>query len=539
MQGYEAIPHLLSREGIDTVFSMLGGTNVPWIGAGVRSGGLRLVRTRHENTAITAAMGYARSTGGIGLCSVTRGPGFTNGLTALTAAVRTHVPIMLVVAESPTASPKNAQQIDQRALSELVGAGFHHIAHGAELTAGFEAALAAVRWDGRPQVVSIAEQALSHDVNVAATARAGSGFRSVPDPDTVARAVDALAGAAHPLIIAGHGAVHANCRGAIERLAGLTGARLANTLFAVRYFSGHPADVGLSGGWAPPRTRDYLAETDAVLAVGASLSVHTMDEGKLFPRKPLVIQADIDPAAIGARMPSDIGLVGDAGAIVEALISEWERRGLPERGAAFDAPVIGEIRESAAAMSLGNPGNAGLDPRTVMRWLDRVLPSDRIVVTDSGRTLPLMPSLIDARDARSFLVGPGFGSIGLGLGTAIGAAAAHPDRVVTLLVGDGAFMMTAVDLDAVRDAGLNLVVAVMNDRQYGSEIRHLTHFGLPPDIAQMEPPDFVALARVFGGDGVVVEDEADLAHCKIGRQGLFVIDARIDREADAKVALGM
>lgn len=177
-----------------------------------------------------------------------------------------------------------------------------------------------------------------------------------------------------------------------------------------------------------------------------------------------------------------------------------------------------------------------MDPRAVMRWVDETLPADRVVVTDSGRTLPLMPSLIDARDARSFLVGPGFGSIGLGLGTAIGAAVAEAGRPVVLLIGDGAFMMTVEDLDAVRDSNLDLTIIVLNDRQYGSEIRHLEHFGLPHDIARMPPPDIATLAKAFGGQGVTAITQGDLARISTARKGLWVIDAWIDQKADAKVS---
>lgn len=531
MLGYRAIPELLRRNNLPVVFSMLGGTNVPWIGAGVEAGAIRLVRTRHETTAVTAAMGYSRASGLIGACSVTRGPGFTNGLTALVAAARNHVPILLIVAESPTRSARNSQQIDQRALAGIAGAGFHHASEGADIVTAFAAAISAARWNGCPQVLSVAERVLTDEVDLAdGIGVAPETQRAAPDATLIAAAVDALAESNHPLILAGRGALLSDCRADLEELANLTGARVATTLLAPRFFSGHPGDLGLAGGYAPALARDYFAATDVLLAFGASLNAHTMDSGALF-RDASVIRCDVD-AGGGVPHHAGLSLVGDARATAKALSGEWRRRGLRQRPPL--EPVMHHIRTSALEMSLGN-GN-GLDPREVMRRLDAGLPPDRIIVTDSGRTLPLMPSLIDARDAQSFIVGPGFGSIGLGLGTAIGAAVASSGRPTVLLIGDGAFMMTAHDLDAVRDAQINLTIVVFNDRQYGSEIRHLEHFDLPHDVAQMPPPDIVSLARAFGGDGVVVETERDLENVSAMKKGLWVIDARIDQAADAKVA---
>src|SRR5687767_11386437 len=166
LPGYRAIAELLRRGELGVVFSMLGGTNVPWIAEGVRAGTLRLIRTRHEETAVSAASGLSRSTGRVGLCSVTRGPGFTNALTAMIAAVRGNVPLLMIVGESPTTAVRSAQDIDQRGLSALIGAGFHHVAGPDDLERTFWEALRAAHGRACPQVLSLANGVLEARVSL-------------------------------------------------------------------------------------------------------------------------------------------------------------------------------------------------------------------------------------------------------------------------------------------------------------------------------------------------------------------------------------
>jgi acetolactate synthase I/II/III large subunit len=533
VRGNQAVAELLAARGLDTVFSMLGGTNVPWIGAGVASGRLRLVPTRHEATCVSAAVGYARSTGRVGLCSVSRGPGFANAVNALIAAVRNHSPIVMVVAQSPSPDSRTAQNVDQGAFTALIGAGFHHADTVAELAAVLDDAVSAARWNGQPQVVSIAEAMIDEEVAELAPP-APQQVPQVPPAASIKEAVALLARAERPLLLAGQGAVHADARDAIVALAEESGARLATSLLAARMFSRHPNDVGLSGGWAPVAARRAMRESDLVLVLGASFNQFTHGHGKLYGA-PTVIQCDVDPHAIGSVVPIDLALVGDARATAERLVEAWRERG-ERRRPAPPALAPETIRDSVLAVPLET--SAGLDPRAVYTVLDRVLPPERLIVTDSGRSLPTLPSLVDTRTARDFLVGRGYGSIGLGLGTALGAAAARPDAHVVLVCGDGGLMMSAQELDVVRLASLRLTVVAMNDLQYGAEIKHLRAYGLDDTIAQQAPPDLVRLAEAFGGHGTVVRTEAELAAVEWTARGLQLVDVRIDPEVEGTRSLG-
>ena len=537
MLGYAAIPASLRAAGVRVVFAMLGGSNVPWIGEGVRTGAFRLVKTRHEETAVAAAAGYSRASGQVGVCSVTRGPGFANSINAMLACVAAHVPVVLIVGESPSSNPDTNQNIDQRAVAGLIGAGFTHAARAADLPSAISAAVGrAIRY-GIPQIVSTGDGSLDDDVPDAAFDPV-QGRPDSPADGRIATAARILAQARFPLILAGQGAVLAECRGELWQLADLLGAMTATSLLANRFFAGHPRNVGLSGGWAAPLAHQHLSTADVVLAVGASMNQFTCDHGRLYAGARL-IQCDIAESAIGAHRPVDVGLVGDARSVTRALSRELSRRVSRPRGTVRRVPDEREIRDSVTSADLGHSAARGMDIRDVYTIMDRKLPADRIVTTDSGRSLATAAALVGARDARSWLVGRGYGTIGHGLGTAIGAAIACPRRPVVLFAGDGGFMMSSHDLDAIRLAAIrNLTVVVMNDQLYGSEVRYLRKYGLPADIVCQSTPDLIALARVYGGDGVVVSCPAELEAVELPRDGLFVIDARIDPEVDGRLALG-
>lgn len=536
--GYDVLLKALEHQGVTAVFGMLGGTNVPWVAMGADQGTFKFVRTRHEEGAVNAAAGYARAAGTVGVCTVTRGPGFTNSINALVCARHDRAPVLLVVAESPATRENTTQNIDQRALCQVLSLGFNHVAAVQSLPTTLTEAVAAAERDGTPQVLSLADGILEDPcgVDVEESARLESE-RAGPSASAVKAAVDLMYHSKNPLVIAGRGAVLSKCHEDLTTLSGLLGARTASTLLANRFFSGYPDDLGLCGGWSPAVIREQLDTVDLVVSFGAALNDYTLDRGTLFEGRP-VIDCSLSAAQRMLGGVRTMPLRGDAKLTAKRMIDEWNRRGYPSRTAAVPVPDRAGVRRSVLAQNIGHRPERGLDPRQVYVALDDMLPPDRVVVTDSGRTLGTLPSLVDARSSRRFLVARGYGSIGLGLGYAIGAATATRKSPVVLFCGDGGFMMASADLDAVRLNDLDLTVVIMNDEQLGSEVKYLAPHGLPHDVIRQPLPDIPALAAAFGGRGIVVRRLSDLMQIDLAAGGMTLIDVRIDPGADGRAGFG-
>lgn len=532
MKVYEAIPELIQRSGLDTAFGLFGSANVAWVGHAVQKGSLRFFHTRHEGTAVTAAAAYSRVSGRIGIATTTLGPGFANTVNALAAALHDHVPVILFVGQSPSSKMHgDFQTLKQKEIVQALGAGFHSAARPEELEEAYWSAWRDVQWNGTAQVVSIDEAILESDVDLTQEQPPELESREAPERSAVIAAVGALAAAEAPLILAGQGALLADCHDDLVELADLVGARVASTLNVHRFFAGHPRDMGVCGKSSSPLVAEQLADTDVVLAVGASLNSFTTSDGGIFPRAK-VIQCEIDVDADFKASSAELGLLGDARLTVRALIEEWKARGWSKRAASRTAPSWRQMQESVLRTDLGHDPSRGLDLREAYVAFDEILPEDRIVITDGGRAGIPIPALVNGRDGRSWLPSRGYGSIGLGIAASIGAAVAAPDRRVVLFCGDGGFMMSAQEIDTIRLYGLNVIIVVMNDQQYGSEVKYLNRFGLDLAVAQYTTPDLELLARAFGGEAKVLRTAEDLAGLSGDVDGLFVYDVRIDPEVD-------
>lgn len=532
--GYAVIGEALTGLGSSHLFGVMGNGNLPFVGYLVAQGKLRYLAARHEAGAVNMAAGYARASGNLGLATVTHGPGLTNTATALTAAVRDRVELLLLVGEISAADPGSAQHFDHRGLVQLTGAGFHSAAGLEKLATTIGKAAAAARLEQRPQVVSLPVDFFEAPVELAEAPLLGlqkqMAPRSRPAPAAVAAAVDALARAERPALLAGRGAVQSGARPILEALADEVGAIVATSMLANGFFAGNEYSVGLSGGWSSSLARDLLAEADCVIAFGAALNKYT-SRGFGQYRGAYVIQCDRDVNAVSALHPVDLALIGDAAETARAILQQWRRRGLGRR--------VGyrteEVRDRIAGfvpfqLAQDQSGECGLDPRTVLHLLDQALPPDRVVVTDGGRFAAAIPSLLCVQDARGFVFASGFASVGLGLATAIGVAVGQPERPVVLVAGDGGFMMSLDELDSAVRSGARLLVIVMNDGAYGAELGHLANLGLPLEAAHFDSPDLAEVARAMGGSGELVRTKDDLqaAYAGLdGRTGVHLLDIRI------------
>jgi thiamine pyrophosphate-dependent acetolactate synthase large subunit-like protein len=538
MRVYEAVGDALGAEDVERIFGVMGETNMFFVHRAVTEHGVKLVSSVREDGGVMMADAWARLTGRTGVATVTCGPALTNSLTALTEAVKVGTPLVLLTGDVSVVDWWHPQSFDIKAGVLATGAGYQRVR--APQTAPEDLAIAFRRAvdEQRPIVFDLPGELQFLDCPAPEPVprlRVPPQLLR-PDPDAVRRAADVLERAERPVIIAGRGAVHA--RDALTALAERTGALLASSLRARRLFAGDPFDVGISGGYATTIARRLLADADCALVVGASLNTWTAGieqvygpAQRLIPAEATIIHADISPRAPGGQTRADQGLLGDAEQVARALLEELERRGHSAAGFRTD-DVRAELAafDPAAELVDRSTGN-GLDLSLALARLNEVLPKARVVASDAGHFTSEGVRYVDVADTHSYVHAVGFGGVGLGLAAAIGAAYARPDLTPVAIVGDGGLTMSLAELDTIRRERLDIVVLVVNDGAYGAEYHNFRFMGLPPDLSLFDRPDYAAIARAFGGQGVTIDSLTaidELRPLVDPPRGLVLVDVHTD-----------
>jgi thiamine pyrophosphate-dependent acetolactate synthase large subunit-like protein len=528
----EAVGRALAALGVDVVFGLMGSGNLAVTNA-LRDAGVPFHASRHEGGAICMADGYARVSGRLAACSVHQGPGLTNAVTGLTEAAKARTPLLVLAADVPAAALRSNFRIDQAGLVEAIGAVPERVHGAATALADVARAVRRARVERRPVVLMLPLDVQAQDCLYDGAPALGPELAHPrPAEESVRAAADVLAAARAPAIVAGRGAVLAGAGPALRRLGELSGAVLATSAMANGLFTGDPYDLGIAGGFASPLATRLLAESDAVLAFGAALNQWTTKHGALLATGTRVVQVDLDPDAIGAHRPADVGVIGDAREAAAALALALEARGAEGAGRRSDA-LAAEIAarrwrdepyEDAAAAGT-------LDPRTLSIALDERLPAERTVVVDSGHFMGWPSMYLRVPDAEGFVFPQAFQCVGLGLGNAIGAALARPDRLAVAALGDGGALLALPEFETLGRLGLGLLVVIYDDAAYGAEVHHFRPLGEAVDLAQFPETDFAALAEAAGCRGVTARSVADLDAVDAWlaeRDRPLVLDAKVD-----------
>jgi thiamine pyrophosphate-dependent acetolactate synthase large subunit-like protein len=507
---YDILAKAFAQEDVRTCFALLGDANMNWASR-LAEAGCRMLYVRHEHCALAAAMAYARKNRDVGVATVTCGPGVTQLITALPAAVRAHLPLVVFAGEAPLKSGWYNQEIEQAPLVIATGAAYRSLHNPERMPVAIRDAFLQARRERRPVVIGV-----PFDLQ----AKAWDGPASLPTPshrllprpspipphpDDVARAAQLVAGAERVVVLAGLGAVEAEAAGACRALAAKSGGLLSTTLPARGLFHDDPFCIGISGSFTPEAGLDYLAQADLVVAVGCSLAYHAGGGGQLW-KKATLLQIDVDPVAVNqGQEVARHHLRADARLGVEAVTAALPRRYQSWRSDAIAA----RIRDAKPDSHVFDIEPGLLDPRNVVAALEKALPRDWEMVNSSGHCswfFAQMPS----RPQERFLSIREFGAIGNGTSFAMGVAAARPDRPVVLFDGDGSLLMHVQELETIKRHRLNILIVVMNDGAYGSELHKLRAEGMPEDGSVFGYCDFAAIARGFGLTGKTVTNLDDV-----------------------------
>jgi acetolactate synthase-1/2/3 large subunit len=507
---YDVLARAFIQEEVKTCFALLGDANMNWA-ARMPELGCRMIYVRHEHCGLAAAMAYARKTGDVGVMTVTCGPGVTQLMTALPAAVRAHLPMVVFAGEAPLKSGWYNQAIDQAALVNATGAAYHSLHLPERMPVAVRDAFLQTRRERRPVVIGVPFDLQNRPWEGAADLPAPSRVllpRPSPVPpnaDDIARAAQLVAGAERVVVVAGLGAVEAGAGPACRALAAKVGGLLATTLPARGLFRDDPFCIGITGSFTPQVGLEYLAESDLVIVVGGSLAYHAGGGGQSW-RKAKTLHIDVDPLAVSqGQVVAGHHLRADARLGVEALTTALPVRTQLWRNDAMAA----RIRDTAPDSEVYAIEPGLFDPRDVVAALEKALPQDWELVNSSGHSSHFFAHM-PSRAQERFLTIREFGAIGNGIPFAMGVAAARPDRTVVLLDGDGSAMMHIQELETIKRHGMNMLIVLMNDGAYGSEVHKLRSEGLPEAGSVFGYCDFGAIARGFGLGGKTVKDLGEL-----------------------------
>ncbi|MBZ3901824.1 thiamine pyrophosphate-binding protein [Streptomyces griseiscabiei] len=552
MKVAEAVGRALHASGVDHVFGVVGSGNFHLTNALVAAGA-RFVAARHEGGAATMADAYARTTGGIAGLSVHQGPGLTNAVTGVAEAAKSRTPLLVLAAE--VTRPHSNFHIDQDALARAVGAETARVTSAATAV---EEACEAVRralHDRRTVLLNLPLEVQALEVPEAGTpsvvAPPPPRVPVAPDPAEVAALASELRRSRRPVFVAGRGARTPGARDALTALADRHGALLATSAVAHGLFHHSPWSLGISGGFASPLTAELIRGADLIVGWGCALNMWTTRHGTLIAPGTTVVQIDDDPTAPGRHRPIHASVTGDVELTARHALAEADRDGEAGDGNAAAGGTAGTrtspegYRTPATEAALAarvrwrdvpyedEGDEERIDPRTLTIALDDILPAERVVGVDSGNFMGHPSAYLSVPDHQGFCFTQAFQSIGLGLATTIGAALARPDRLPVAALGDGGFLMSAVELDTVGRLGLPMVVVVYDDESYGAEVHHFGPAGHPLDTVTFPPADLAALARGYGFDATTVRTPADLAplrHWLTGpRTTPFLLDAKVTR----------
>jgi thiamine pyrophosphate-dependent acetolactate synthase large subunit-like protein len=532
----DAVGRALGALGVDVVFGLMGSGNLAVTNA-LRDAGVPFHASRHETGAVCMADGYARVSGRLPACSVHQGPGLTNAVTGLTEAAKARTPMIVLAADVPAAALRSNFRIDQTALVESVGAIAERVHGAATALTDTARAVRRAQTERRPVVLMLPLDVQAQETDAAEPPSLGPELAAPrPAEESVRAAADVLAAARAPAIIAGRGAVLAGAGPALRRLGELTGAVLATSAMANGLFAGDPYDLGISGGFASPLAAELLAQSDVIVAFGAALNQWTTNHGALIAPGARVIQVDLEADAIGAHRPADVGVIGDARETAAALAVVLEARGV--NGPARRTPQLAdEIHRRRWIDEPYEESAAGFDPRTLSIALDDILPDERTVVVDSGHFMGWPSMYLRVPDAAGFVFPQAFQCVGLGLGNAIGAAIARPDRVTVAALGDGGALLALPEFETLGRLNVGLLVVIYDDSAYGAEVHHFRPMGQRVDIAQFPDTNFAALAAACGCIGVTAHSAADLSAVREWvqeRDRPLVLDARVDPDIVAE-----
>lgn len=527
MNGAQYIVSALHQQGVTQVFGYPGGAIMPVYDA-LYDGGIPHLLCRHEQGAAMAAIGYARSTGQVGVCIATSGPGATNLITGLADAMMDSVPVVAITGQVARdfIGTDAFQEIDVLGMSLSCTKHSFLVTDGAELGTVMAEAFR-IACSGRPGPVLID---VPKDIQMAAVEpRAPMHLVDDEEPlceQALAEARALLAAAERPILYVGGGVVLADAVTELRAMAATCGLPAVTTLKGIGTLD--PAcglSLGMLGMHGTKAANYAVQQSDLLLVVGARFDDRVTGKLAAFAPHAKVIHLDIDAAEIGKRREVQVSLQADLKKVLPALAQ-------PLAIAAWRAHCQALAAEHA--FRYDHPGERIFAP-WLLQQLSTRLPDGAVVTTDVGQHQMWVAQHMQFDDPRGLITSAGLGTMGFGLPAAVGAQVARPDDTVVLVSGDGSFMMNVQELGTLKRAQLPVKMVLLDNQRLGMvrQWQELFFEGRFSETILTDNPDFVRMASAFDIPGETITRKEEVAPAlsrMLASQGAYLLHVSISSD---------
>ena len=522
MTGAKMVVQALRDQGVDTVFGYPGGAVLPIYDEIFQQNDIRHILVRHEQGAVHAAEGYARSTGKVGVALVTSGPGATNAVTGLTDALMDSIPIVVLTGQVPTfmIGSDAFQEADTVGITRPCTKHNWLVKETETLSVTLHEAFHVAR-SGRPGPVLVD---IPKDVQFASGAYAEPRKMTTHyapqlkgDPETIAALAEAIEAAERPIFYTGGGVINSGPAASqlLRELVDATGIPITSTLMGL---GAYPASgknwIGMLGMHGLYEANMAMHDCDLMICVGARFDDRITGRIDAFSPGSRKAHIDIDPSSINKVVHADLPILGDVGHVLEDLLRIWKARGRKTNAGAVKA-WWGQINEWRKVDCLAySPSDNVIRPQHAVARLEALTKDHpkRIICTEVGQHQMWAAQYIGFEEPNLWLTSGGLGTMGYGQPASIGAQIAHPDALVINVAGEASWLMNMQEMGTAVQYRLPVKQFILNNERLGMvrQWQELLHGERYSHSWSDALPDFVKLAEAFGAKGIICDNEADL-----------------------------
>ncbi len=522
MTGAEMVVRALQDQGVEHLFGYPGGAVLPIYDALFHQERVKHVLVRHEQGAVHAAEGYARSSGKVGCVLVTSGPGATNAVTGLTDALLDSIPLVVITGQVPThlIGSDAFQECDTVGITRSCTKHNYLVKNIADLPRILHEAFY-VAANGRPGPVVID---VPKDIQFAKGEynpprdNQHKTYRPVVkgDEGRIRAAVELIAKAKRPIFYTGGGVINSGPRASelLRELARLTGYPVTSTLMGLGAFPAADRQwLGMLGMHGTYEANLAMHDCDVMINIGARFDDRITGRLDAFSPRSKKIHVDIDPSSINKNVKVDIGIIGDCASVLEDMLRIWK-----ETSPQVDRPALKgwweQINGWRARNSLGYKGSDEIiKPQyAIQRLYELTKDRDTYITTEVGQHQMWAAQYFHFQEPNRWMTSGGLGTMGYGLPAAVGVQMKHPDALVIDIAGEASILMNMQEMSTAVQYRLPVKIFILNNEYMGMvrQWQQLLHGGRYSESYSSSLPDFVKLAEAYGGHGIRCSNPADL-----------------------------